>query len=82
MMMHDLTTTAYAYIHISIDWRLRIRYVMTMVTYRSRDAHLQSALVVGEMKRAVSNPQITFICLATSRVTWVQLSGLFTQARA
>jgi len=55
---------------------------MTMVTYRSRDAHLQSALVVGEMKRAVSNPQITFICLATSRVTWVQLSGLFTQARA
>jgi len=47
----------------------------------SRDAHLQSALVVGKMKRAVSNPQVTFVFLASScRICWVQLVGLlFTQ---
>ena len=44
---------------------------------RSRDeAHLQSASVVAKMKRAVSNPQLSFIGVATISLTCVQLVGL------
>jgi len=42
----------------------------------SRDEHLQSAFVVGEMKRAVSNPQITIIFLVSVDVGLTQLGRL------
>ena len=42
----------------------------------SRDEHLQSALVVGEMERTVSNPQVTIVRLVGIDVGFVQLVGL------
>ena len=42
----------------------------------SRDEHLQSALVVGEMERTVSDPQVTIVRLVGIDVGFVQLVGL------